>query len=121
MTRGNRRFDLTARTEIVDRYLKGHSVASLARAFQCAKDTINRVLWESGVKKPGGARRPTYNPTAEEIEAGTAEVREEWDEKTCRRRAGLSSKKKPYEFPVYHISVSRADGIVMDRLDETHQ
>ena len=67
--------------------------------------------------------KPIYLPTPEEIAKRTAEIRNGWseDEEVLRSRGitykGRGCKKEPWTPPVYHISLSKSDGLVADRID----
>lgn len=70
--------------------------------------------------------KPKYLPTLEEIAERTAEIRDNWsdDEEELRSRGIIREgrgnkgyKKEPWTVPTYHISLSRSDGLVADRID----
>ena len=70
--------------------------------------------------------KPKYLPTPEEIVKRTAEIRDSWseDEEVLRSqgiiRKGRNSnlrKREPWIPPMYHISLTKSDGLVADRID----
>ena len=67
--------------------------------------------------------KPKYLPTLEEIAKKTAEIRDGWseDEESLRSRGitykGGGCKKEPWTPPMYHISLTKSDGLVADRID----
>ena len=70
--------------------------------------------------------KPRYLPTPEEITKRTAEIRKGWSENEevlrsrgiIRKGRGSNMRKRePWTPPMYHISLSRSDGLVADRID----
>ncbi len=49
-----------------------------------------------------GCRVPPYTPTEEEIAAGCLQIRADWDEAQCRKRAGVQPQ-YPADVQVIHV------------------
>lgn len=78
------RFTLIEQQQIVDDYNGGASQKQLSRKHHCNMSTIYNVLKCHGVKL-----RPfnlIYEPTPEEITAGTAKIRQKWTPVEERQR-----------------------------------
>lgn len=70
-------------------------------------------------------KKPKYLPTPEEIKCLTAEIRNAWSDEEEELRShgvilrgrGNPKMKKHWTPPMYHLSLSKADGLVADRID----
>jgi transposase-like protein len=73
-----RKFTSKEKQRIVSLYQEGLSTREVAEILRCNRQAISAILKEEGIVIRGYSQEPS-DPTPEEIEEATAEIRKGWE------------------------------------------